>query len=60
VITKEKVVSTINEMQDPISVDDIIERILLLERIEKGIEQSDNQQVVNDDEFEEKISKWQF
>jgi len=60
VITKEKVVSTINEMQDPISVDDIIERILLLDRIEKGIEQSDNQQVINDDELDERINSWQF
>jgi hypothetical protein len=60
VITKEKVVSTINEMQDPISVDDIIERILLLEMIEKGIEQSDNQQVINDDELDERINSWQF
>ena len=59
-ITKEKVISSINEMQEPISIDDIIERIILLDKIEKGIEQSDNQQVVSDDELEEKINLWQF
>ena len=59
-ITKEKVISSINEMQETISIDDIIERIILLDKIEKGIEQSDNQQVVSDDELEEKINLWQF
>lgn len=59
-ITKEKVISTINDMQEPISIDDLLERILLLEKIEKGIEQSDNDNVISDDELNERIKSWQF
>lgn len=47
-------------MQEPISVDDIFDRILLLDKIEKGIEQSENDNVISDDELSERIESWQF
>jgi hypothetical protein len=54
-LTKENVISTINNLQDPITLDDILDKILLLDKIEKGLEQSDNGQVISDEVLDKGI-----
>ncbi len=57
-MNKDKLISTVNQLDDPISLDDLLDKILLLEKIEKGIEQSENDQVIPDDELDGKIGEW--
>jgi len=57
-LTKEKIISTINNLDEPIEVDDILDRILLLEKIEKGLEQSENGLVISEDELEKRMESW--
>lgn len=40
-ITKEKLLETLKSMPDKFSVDDLMERVLLLQKIEIGMEQSE-------------------
>lgn len=54
-LTKENIISTINNLEEPIELDDILDKILLLEKIEKGIEQSENGQVISDDDLDKLI-----
>ena len=57
-LTKENIISTINGLDEPIVLDDVLEKIILLEKIEIGLEQSRNDQIITDDEMENRIKSW--
>jgi hypothetical protein len=57
-LTKENVISKINNLQEPITLDDILDKILLLDKIEKGLEQSDNGQVISDEVLDKRVQLW--
>ena len=56
--TKEKIIQGLKKLPDTVTVDDILDQIILIEKIEKGIEQSENNQVVHDDELDKRLGKW--
>lgn len=58
-LSKEKLLETIKDLPEPISVDDLIDRIMLLQKIDKGLEQSKGNQVFSLKESKEKLKKWQ-
>lgn len=45
-------------MSEPIEVDDILDKILLLEKIDKGIEESENGMVISDEALDKRIESW--
>lgn len=55
---KEKVINGIKNLPDTVDIDDILDQIILVEKIEKGIDQSNKNQVVSDDELENRLGKW--
>ncbi len=57
-LTKEKIIDSINTLPDKVSAEEIIERIILLEKIEKGMSQSKAGRVTPDEQLEKKLSKW--
>jgi predicted transcriptional regulator len=57
-LSKEKLIQTIRELPDSFSVDDLFERIILLQKIEIGMEQSKSGQVHTTQEAREKLKKW--
>ncbi len=57
-LSKEKLIQTIRELPDSFSVDDLFERIILLQKIEIGVEQSKSGQVHTTQEAREKLKKW--
>jgi hypothetical protein len=56
-LTKEKIIDGINSLKDPINIDDVYEKIHLIEKIEKGLEQSQNDQIISDEEADKRIEK---
>ncbi len=56
--TKEKVISGLKKLPDSVTIDDILDQIILVEKIEKGIDQSDKNQIVPDDELDQRLGKW--
>jgi hypothetical protein len=56
--TKDKIISSIKNLPDSVTIDDILDHIMLVEKIEKGIEQSNNDQIVSDDELDKRLGKW--
>ena len=54
-LTKKKLIQTIRELPDSFSADDLFERIILLQKIEIGIEQSKSGQVHTTQEAREKL-----
>jgi len=55
---KEKILKSIKEMPDKIQIEDAIERLYLLYKIEKGIKQADNGEKISDEEAKKKLQKW--
>lgn len=56
--TKDKIIQRLKKLPDTVTVDDILDQIILIEKIEKGIEQSENNQVIHDDELDLRLEKW--
>lgn len=57
-LTRDKLIETIKLLPDKFSVDEIIDRIFLLEKIETGLQQSHKGQVTPDEELDKKLPKW--
>jgi predicted transcriptional regulator len=49
--TKEKAISVIESLDDDVSLDEVIDRLYLLRKIELGIAQADAGDVMEHDEF---------
>lgn len=57
-ITKEKLKKSISDFPEEFSIEDLIERLILIEKIELGNQQSLNGDVISGDNLEEEMSKW--
>ena len=57
-INKENLIKSINEMPETISIDDVLDRLLLIEKINIGIEQSKKSEVISDEELDKRIESW--
>lgn len=57
-LTKNKVLQVIDKMPDQFSLDELMEEMILIEKIQKGIEQSDKDEVVSDDDLNSRLPEW--
>jgi hypothetical protein len=57
-LTKSIVIKTITRFPEHFSVDDLVDKMILLDKIEKGLQQADNNQVISDEELDKKIEEW--
>jgi len=56
--TKEKMLQTVSELPEDATVEDAMERLLLLAKIERGIKQADNGEILSHRSVKDKMSKW--
>lgn len=56
--TKEMVIEAVKDLPDNAPIEDAMERLLLLAKIERGIEQTDAGQIIPHDEVKQRVSKW--
>ena len=57
-INKDKLLTTIKELPDQISLDDLLDRIMLLEKIDLGLSQASVGKVNTTDQAKDKLKKW--
>ena len=57
-ITKEKLQATVNKLPDSIELDDLIEKLILLDKIDKGNSQSLLNDVVSEEDLDKTIQQW--
>ena len=57
-VTKEKILKSLADLPDSASVDDVIDRVMLLEKIEIGLQQSEAGKTISLDEAKKRHSKW--
>ena len=57
-LTKSNVLKTLTKFPEHFSVDELVDKMILLDKIEKGLQQADNDQVISDEELDKKIEEW--
>lgn len=56
--TKEKVIKVVRALPNNASIEDAMERLLFLAKIEKGLYQADCGKTILHDQVKEKFAKW--
>lgn len=57
-LTKTKLKEQIEKFPEEFSIDELIENLILMEKIETGNRQSENGEVISNTEMENEIEKW--
>lgn len=57
-LTKEKVLQTIEELPNKFSLNEIAEKLILLEKIELGLQQVEKGKVMTTIDAKQKLEKW--
>lgn len=57
-IKKEKLKQHIEKFPDEMSIDELIDRLLFIEKLEKRIEQSKKEETISEEELKDEIEKW--
>ena len=57
-LTKAKLKEQIEKFPDEFSIDDLVEKLILTEKIETGNKQSEDGEVISESELENEIEKW--
>ena len=56
--TKEKVLDAVQALPDDASIEDAMERLFFLAKIEKGLQQADAGQTISHTQVKERMAKW--
>lgn len=57
-LTKEKVLQSIQDLPNEFSLDDVVEKLILLEKIEIGLQQVEEGKLLTTQEARQKFEKW--
>ncbi len=57
-ITKAHLVKTIEHFPDEFSIDELMDKLILLDKISKGDKDSREGRTISEKEFEEEMKKW--
>lgn len=55
---KEKVIHAVQDLPDDASMEDAMERLFFLSKVEKGVQQADSSQTLSHAHVREKMAKW--
>jgi len=56
--TKQQILKAIEELPDDAGVEEALDRLYLLYKIEKGLRQADRGELLSQEEVRERVSKW--
>ena len=57
-LTKEQIIATIDNMPDEITIDELIDKLVFINKVQTGLEQSEKGNVLTTDEAKQKLGKW--
>lgn len=57
-LTKTNVIKTITRFPDKFSIDELVDEMILLDKIERGIQDADNGKVISENELDKRIEEW--
>lgn len=57
-LTKKILQSHLSELPEKFTIDELVERLILIEKIETGLIQSENGEVISDLKLDKELEKW--
>jgi predicted transcriptional regulator len=57
-ITKTHLLSTFDKLPENLTIDQVIDHIIFVEKVQKGLEDSENGRVYTTEEARKKLNKW--
>jgi hypothetical protein len=57
-LTKDKIIKSIDSLPDNLTVDQVIDRIIMLDKIEQGLKDVETGDVYTTEEVKAKLNKW--
>ncbi len=57
-LVKNKVIETVNTFSDNFSIDKLIEKLIVLDRIDVGNNQSIKNEIISEEELDKNIEEW--
>ena len=57
-ITKEKLQKHIDKLPESISIDELIDKLIFIDKLEKRIEASKNDETISEEELEKEMKEW--
>jgi predicted transcriptional regulator len=57
-LTKDKLRQSINKLPDTFTIDELIDQLIFIEKVEEGLEQSKEGKVLSNEDVKEIIEKW--
>jgi len=56
--TKEKIIKAITELPDEMTIEDAMERLYFLYKVEKGLQQANEGKKISHDQAKKRMQKW--
>ena len=57
-LTKERLQKEIEKFPDRFTIDELIEKLILIEKIQEGEKQSEKGEIISEKELDKEIEKW--
>jgi hypothetical protein len=57
-LTKENVIKTVSNLPDHFSLDELIDRLIFIDKVQKGLEESLADKVITKELAKKRLSKW--
>ncbi len=57
-LTKEKLNKTILNLPDSFTIDELIDQLIFIEKVEEGFQQSEENKVISNEDVKAMIDKW--
>jgi hypothetical protein len=57
-LTKDSVLKTISKLPENFNLDELIDKLIFIDKVEKGLDQSLKNQVVSESQAKKKLTKW--
>ena len=57
-MTKSKIIETLNTLPDEISIDDLLDKLVFINKVENGLKQSERGESISTEEAKNRLDKW--
>lgn len=57
-LTRNKVKEQIDKFPEEFSIDELVERLILIEKVENGMTQSEHGEIISDIDLDKEVKKW--
>ncbi|MGY6743829.1 MAG: hypothetical protein ACXIUQ_13910 [Cecembia sp.] len=57
-LTKSQVKKQLDNLPEEFSLDELVEQLIFIQKVEKGLKDSDENKIITETELDKKIEKW--